>query len=291
MLAGVCDLCGAATRDSIGSEHGRSLLCEHCIRLVGEELNARVLEETGSLAAVAIAQKADEAPAENLDGDDAERSALPVASNALPATPTLRIPSALLSVLVRDLDGQFTPRSAMKVPAQPTARLRLVVEAEEPVAEERPPKRVRLGVSLWTRGIMASTGVSLAIMFAFLSSKSTVPKPASLPTALANEAAEADLRPVASVAPVAPVAPVANVSPSFTRPSTEGPATASTPGSKTLPSPAPAAIHRAPPPHPRSVSSAPPATAQAPPDAFDEAETHPDVAGTPGPVPEFGGRE
>jgi hypothetical protein len=280
MLPVLCDLCGKVTRDANAPfKHGALSLCEQCARLFGKDSPARAMEEPGSLAAVEVAQNAEEGPDE---APETRRlgTTPSIASKALPPTPTLRIPAGLLNVLVRDLDGPFRRVSAKKASTPPTAR----PEPTAPVDEERRPtsKRARVAVSVWSRGIMASTGVTLAVMLAFASSRSSAPKAASVPTALASEAPVANAPPAASTVSVSPI---------FTRPSVPGPASVSSPLAQPAAAPqsAPPAAGRRAPPRPKPVPSATPALEPARTDVTEE--TEPRDTNTTGPVPEFGGRD
>ena len=282
MLVDVCDLCGEPRRAGGGPfEHGALSLCGRCVRLVGGDVSAPVPEEPGSLAAVSVAQNVEDAG----DAPDASPSegAIPlVTSKALGAGPTLRIPAALLDVLVRDLDGQWKRgKRKSAAPPAPSEPARLPTPPTPPVPEKRARPR-GASVSFWSRGIMASAGVTLAVMLAFLSLRSPAPKAADIPSALAHEAPAAQ-PPSTAVTAI--------VSPSFTRPSSPLPdplqnAQAPAPATRPATAPASAAHHTRGKSAPTAKPAAPESQAA---DRDDEPEARP--RDTAGPVPEFGGRE
>jgi hypothetical protein len=174
MAAAVCDLCGT-TKEGLGRlvKHGALGLCGRCAGLFGERFGLARDEEPGSLAAVAVEPRADLGP---------ERSTLAVPCVEASKTPTCRVPALPLDDLMREIDDAFDRSSA------PAASQASRHEPPSPTPHHAARART-FDASVWGKGIMASTGIALAVMIAFLSIKSTLPKAAGTPAALALEAA------------------------------------------------------------------------------------------------------
>jgi hypothetical protein len=186
MAAAVCDLCGT-TKGSLSPliKHGALGLCARCACLFGERFGLAREDDPGSLAAFAVEARADLGP---------ERSTLAVPFVEISKAPTCPVPAPPLDELMREIDVAFDGTSARA--AAPNMR----AEAASPRAQRGPSTRT-LDASVWGKGIMASTGIALAVMIAFLSVKSTLPKAAGTPAALALE--QAPLVPPTSPPPVA----------------------------------------------------------------------------------------
>jgi hypothetical protein len=283
-----CDLCGKAKGgNSPFAKHGALSLCSHCAGLFGHTGGMR--EEPGSLAGFAVAKRAEETAGESVAPDPhSDRSTLVVERVETSATPTWRVPAPRLDELVKDLDGQFQ-RPSSSVTLKPTQA--------PPVAlsdtEERPPapRARRADASAWGKGIMASAGITLAVMVAFLSLKSSVPKGAGVPSAMAREPVPVA---VVSAKPLMPVAAASDA-----QPRSEAVESVAVAGAKQTPigdAPlAPAAFtHRAPAARPAKATK--PAVNPAPARHAAEATPNSDLPAPPdanaaGPIPAFGGRD
>jgi hypothetical protein len=253
MMPVACDLCGKEKASPL-AKHGALSLCAGCADTFGGPR----LASTGSLRAVAVAPRPS-------------------------AVPTWRVPAPRLDELVRDLDGQFTPATGGESPKTPSAEL----EPARVLPGERPrvPRSRRMDASALSRGIMASAGISFAVILAFLSMKSALPRAAGVPAALAREEPA-----VSAVLPAPPppeserprAAPAALghsvvVLSAAERPST-GPA-----GSVVAP--------RRPSPRPKpAVVSGDAGTHVVEARVVDDTPPRPDPSAA-GPVPEFGGRD
>jgi hypothetical protein len=175
----VCDLCGKTKGVGAGVRRGALALCEHCSGLFGD---SRREADPGSLAAFAVATEvAEAAPPDASDASDCDRSTLAAPRDAVSERPTLPVPAPRLDELVKNLEGQF---------AAPVDEASSVEPASSPAslpAARALPRSARMDASAWGRGIMASAGITLAVMLAFLSSKATAPRAPGVPSALARE--------------------------------------------------------------------------------------------------------
>jgi hypothetical protein len=169
----VCDLCGKTKGVGASVRRGALALCEHCSGLFGDSAGG-AQSDPGSLAAFAVATEVDAGA--SADAIDA-RNTLAAPRDAVSERPTRPVPAPRLDELVKNLEGQFTA----PVEESPSEE-----SASQPQARAI-PRPTRMDASAWGRGIMASAGITLAVMLAFLSSKATAPRAPGVPTALARE--------------------------------------------------------------------------------------------------------
>jgi hypothetical protein len=273
----VCDLCGKAKTVAM-VKRGALALCEHCAGLFGG--SSPLAEDPGSLGAVAVANEASESG----------RCTLAAPRDPGSERPTLPVPAPRLDELVKNLDGQFTqtrPDMVARAAFQP-ATVEFLLQPRMRTSRPRPK---RADASLWGKGIMASAGMTLAVMIAFLSLKATTPRAPGVPSALAHEEPTFVPPPIAHAVATDPIPspPAEAAEPAKSAAAQNRPATAPPPArTPTETQPAP---RRAPSlPAKLKTKSAEPAVPAVTKPADPPAPSEPPPPGA-GPNPEFGGRD